>query len=114
MYQEIALRAHREDNPSANKGNFLEMLNLVAKHDEVVGNRLNSLPNNAVYTSPKIQNNLIDIMTGMVRSQIVSTVKNAGMFSILVDESKDLPKQKQLAIVLHCVHMSTHTVHEHF
>ena len=113
-YQEIALRGHREDELSANRGNFLEILSLVAKHDETVGSRLNGLPKNVVYTSPRIQNDLIAIMAGMVRSHITSAVRDAGMFSILVDESKDLSKKEQMAIVLRCVHKSTHTVHEHF
>jgi len=108
------MRGHREDKMSANKGNFLEILSLVAKHDEVVESRLSFLPRNAVYTSPKIQNDLIAIMAGMVRSHISKAVRYAGTFSILVDESKDLSKKKQMAIVLRCVHKSTHTVHEHF
>ena len=40
IYQEIAMCGHREDDISTNKGNFLEILNLVAKHDEVVKSRL--------------------------------------------------------------------------
>ena len=55
-YQEITMRGHREDDMSTNKGNFLEILSLVAKHDEVVKSRLNFFPRNAQYTSPKIQN----------------------------------------------------------
>ena len=60
------------------------------------------------------QNDLIAIMAGTVRSHITSAVRDAGMFSILVDESKDLSKKEQMAIVLRCVHRSTHTVHKHF
>ena len=110
-YQEIALRGHREDDTSINKGNFLEILNLVAKHDEIVGNLLNSLPNDTVYMSSKIQNDFIDIMAGMVHSQIVLTVKNAGIFSILVEESNDLSKQEQLVIALRCVHMTLFNIY---
>ena len=113
-YQEIAMRGHREDEMSTNKGNFLEILSLVAKHDEVVKSQLNFLPRNAQYMSPKIQNDLIAIMAGMVRNHVTVAVRDAGMFSILVDESKDLSKKEQMAIVLCCVHKSTHTVHEHF
>ena len=41
-------------------------------------------------------------------------VQNAGIFSILADETKDVSKQVQLVIVLRYVDMSTCTVHERF
>uniref|UniRef100_A0A1X7SM68 Uncharacterized protein n=1 Tax=Amphimedon queenslandica TaxID=400682 RepID=A0A1X7SM68_AMPQE len=36
FFQEIALRGHREVDSAANKGNFLELLNLVSEHHPVV------------------------------------------------------------------------------
>lgn len=35
-HQEIALRGHRESDVSTNRGNFLEILKLVAAHDQIV------------------------------------------------------------------------------
>ena len=98
--QEIALRGHRENEASANKRNFIEILNLVTRHDGVVSSRLSHLPKNAIYTSPKIQNDLLHVMAGMVHKKITLAVQNAGIFSILADESKDISKQEQLVIVL--------------
>jgi len=112
--QEIALRGHRENEASANKGNFIEILNLVARHDEVVSGQLSHLPKNAIYTSPKIQNDLLNIMFGMVHKGISLAVQNAGVFSSLADESKDISKQEQLTIVLHYVDKTICTVREHF
>ena len=89
-------------------------MNLVARHDEIVSNRLAHLPKNAVYTSPKVQNDLLNIMAGIVRKKISLAVQNAGIFSILADETKDVSKQEQLVIVLRYVDMSTCTVHECF
>jgi len=77
----------------ANRSNFLEILSLVAKHDKVVESQMSGLPRNAVYTSPKIQNDLLAIMADMVCSHITLAVRDAGMFSILVDESEDLSKE---------------------
>ena len=42
-----------------NWGNFLEIQNLVAKHDPVLKDQLKNGPKNANYTSPDIQNSLI-------------------------------------------------------
>ena len=38
--QEIALRGHRESQTSVNRGNFLEILELVANHDHIIRHRL--------------------------------------------------------------------------
>jgi len=80
----------------------------------IVRNRLSNLPKNAVYTSPQIQNDLLDIMAVMVQDSITSEVQNAGVFSILADESKDISKQEQLVLILCYVHKETCTVHERF
>ena len=39
-HQELALRGHREGNDSSNRGNFLELLQLIGKYDLVVQQRL--------------------------------------------------------------------------
>ena len=88
-HQEIALRGHRESELSANRGNFMEILKLVAAHDPIVYHRLNDGPKNAVYTSPEIQNTLLNVMGNIVRNEICLAVKNAGAYSILADETKD-------------------------
>ena len=61
-HQEIALCGHREGEESRNRGNFLEILNLIAIHDPVINERLKNGPKNAKYTSPDIQNTLINVM----------------------------------------------------
>ena len=78
--QDIAFRGHRESQSSMNRGNFLEILHLVACHDESVKAKLVSGPRNAIYTSPDIQNSLLNIMAGMVRENICNAVREAGFF----------------------------------
>ena len=51
-----------------------------------------------MYTSPIIQNELLDIMGVMVQSIICHKIQEAGLFSILVDESKDSSKMEQLML----------------
>ena len=112
--QEIGIRGHRESSESMNRGNFLELLHLVAKHDSVVQQRFSNSPKNAIYTSPDIQNDLIHIMASMVRSKICSEVKKAFYYSILADETKDCSKMEQLSIVVRYVNTELATIHEHF
>ena len=113
-HQEIALRGHREGKDSINKGNFLEILNLVASHDPVINERLTNGPRNARYTSPDIQNTLISVMGSMVRESICTSVQKAGAYTILADETKDCSKKEQLAIVLRYVDVDSAKLFEHF
>ena len=113
-HQEIALRGHRESEMSSNRGNFMEILKLVAAHDPIVHHRLNDGPKNAAYTSPDIQNTLLNVMGNVVRNEICLAVKNAGVYSILADETKDSSKREQLAIVLRYVDIASATIFERF
>lgn len=101
--QEIALRGHDESVKSPNIGNFLEILKLIVSHDEVLNDRLTCGPRNAVYTSPIIHNELLHIMGEMVQNTICSKIQEAGLFSILVDESKDYSKKEQLTLISRCI-----------
>ena len=111
--QDLALRGHRESIESSNRGNFLEILELVADHDTVVKDKLKIGPRNAVYTSPNIQNSLINILGDMVRNVVCSGVEEAGFFSLLADETKDCSKREQMSIVLRYVDDAA-VIHEHF
>ena len=64
--QEIAMRGHRESAESKNQGNFMEILKLVADHDAVIKEKIRDNPHNATYTSPDIQNQLLEVMGGLV------------------------------------------------
>lgn len=112
--QEIALRGHDESVKSRNRGNFLEILKLIASHDDIVKDRLVCRPRNAVYTSPIIQNELLHIMGEMVQSVICNKIQESGLFSILVDESKDCSKKEQLTLILRCIDPRESTIHEYF
>lgn len=96
--QNLALRGHRENEQSLNKGNFMEILHMIARVDKIVAARLKSGPRNATYTSPAIQNTILNILGKMVREKICNAVREADFFSILVDKTKDCSKKEQLSI----------------
>ena len=98
--QNIAQRGHRESSDSENRGNFLEILVLVSKHDQSVRTRLEDQAKNAKYTSSHIQNEMISILAGMVRDEIIKEVKESEQFSVIVDETKDVKKKEQMSFVL--------------
>ena len=92
----------------------MELLDLVAKHDTIVQQKITNTPQNATYTSPQIQNDLLHIIAGMVRRRISTDVRKAGIYSILADETKDCSKKEQLSVVLRYVDLESATIHERF
>ena len=107
--QHISICGHREGKESLNRGNFLEMFELIAKDDPVVTTCLGAL-----YTSPTVKNEIIDCMGDIVQAKVCADVNKAGMYSILADETKDCSKVEQLAIILRYVDLESATVHERF
>ena len=89
VLQDLALQGHREGEDSHNTGNFLKILELVGNHDSIVGEKLQNVPQKATYTSPEIQNSVLQTMGEMLRSHICVEIKKARVFSLLVDETKD-------------------------
>ena len=110
--QNLALRGHDESKESSNPGNFLAVFELLARHDHELFKRIETLPGNVSYKSPEIQNALIQLMADMVREKICSEVQRSGYFCLICDESKDVAKNEQLAVVLRYV--LDGTVHERF
>lgn len=89
--QNIAQRGHREGEEADNRGNFLEILEMIAKHDPVVDKKMKGAQN-AKYTSSGIQNEIFDCLANMVREEIIQEVKESAVFSVIADEI-DLKKR---------------------
>ena len=112
--QNIGLRGHKESEKSLNKGNFLEIFNLLANHDHTIKDKLKSISKNAVYTLPDIQNSISQVMGDMIRSKISDEVKRAGYFTLMADESRDCSKIEQLAMIFRYVDVDSGNIHERF
>ena len=109
--QNIAQRGHRETEGADNRGNFLEILEMIAKHDPVVQKKMKG-KQNAKYTSSVIQNEILECLANMVRDEIIREVKESEVFSVIADETKDLKKKEQLSLVLRNYYNGA--VHESF
>ena len=110
--QEIALRGHDETEESLNPGNFRSSLTFIENHNQIVGKHIKEGPHNSKYTSPEIQNELLDVMGDMVLQTISNEVQKAGVYSLLADETKDNSRKEQLSIILRYVNNGS--VHERF
>ena len=104
--QNISLRGHRdstmdvERTPDAQHGNFWALLQFrVAAGDAVLRDHLAKCSKNAIYTSSRIQNQILDIL-GSAVVKIVERVRDATYFSVIADEVTDCSNKEQLSIVL--------------
>lgn len=82
--QGIAIRGHDESNSSKNKGNFLELLYLRSKDNVLVHEYFVENKNHYRYVSATYTNDILNIMAQQVLLNIINSIKEAGIFSILV------------------------------
>ncbi|GFS63910.1 hypothetical protein TNIN_13571 [Trichonephila inaurata madagascariensis] len=102
--QNLALRGHREDDTSTNKGSFLELVYLLAKYDPVLREHLVRIKmdqkSSLTYMSPQIQNEFIEILGNKVRQVIIARVQKAKYYSLFFDNIPDTPHKDQTSQVV--------------
>ena len=96
----MAFRGHCESEESINKGNFIELLQFLADHNEEVSKVvLKNAPGNLQLTSPIIQYDIINVIATETTNAIIREVGD-GLFAILVDEARDIFVKEQIAVAL--------------
>src|SRR6218665_2371175 len=98
----LPFRGHDESAGSLNKG-VLQELVVAASGDEVLADHLISASENAQYTSPQIQNEMIGIIGSSIQFEIVQAVKKAQVFTVMMDETTDVSHKEQVAIFVRYV-----------
>ncbi|XP_025421525.1 zinc finger MYM-type protein 1-like [Sipha flava] len=91
-------RGHDEKSDSCNQGLFKELVILLTKYDIVLQNHFQDVQKNALYTSNRIQNDLITSIKNVILQNIKNSLKNS-FISILADETTDVGHSEQLSIV---------------
>ena len=86
-----------------NEGNFLELLKLLSKYDGILAHHLATAPKNASYLSPDIQNDFIFSLAENVKDKIVSQVKAAHYYGIILDSTIDIVHIDQLSFCIRYV-----------
>lgn len=66
--------------------------------NEVLKDHIETGNKNAQYTSPRIQNEIINLCGGAIKDMIVKDIKEADAYSVLADESCDISGKEQLSI----------------
>ena len=103
LLQGLAFRGHDEFEDSKIKGNFLELLQFLADHNESINEVvLQNTPKNNKLCHPDIQKDIVNAAASETTNAIIKDLDNE-YFSILVDESRDVSVKEQMAIVVRYV-----------
>ena len=90
----IPFRGSSEELSKDNKGNFLSIIQLLAKHDTVLDKRLQPRKDSPKYLSSLIENELISVLAEEVLRDIKSELQSAPFFAIILDTSQDVSKKR--------------------
>ncbi|XP_054719186.1 zinc finger MYM-type protein 1-like [Uloborus diversus] len=119
--QQIALRGHQDsgritlEDPEKNVGNFRALLRYRAAGGVVdLRQYLVMSAGNAMYTSPRIQNEIINTFGEMIQMQIRDRVHKSGLFSVLADETTDIAGIQQFSLCVRYLEDATASVREDF
>ena len=110
--QKLAFRGHRERvhqegiNSNENRGNFLELVDLLAKYDPVLREHVVKIKMGNKYSisylSPKIQNEFI-LLGGAVRKTIMDQIKQSKYFCMIFDSTRDISHKDQTSQIIRYV-----------
>ena len=101
----LAFRCHRESigDESCYGGNFLGLVAMQARFDHVLKELIQIPARHTKYLSPKIQNELIQVISKLLRNQLLSKIQTCAFYSTIVDTTSDTTRSDQVSIVLRWV-----------
>jgi hypothetical protein len=102
LRQGLDFRDHDESLDSSAKGNFLELLQFLADHNESINEVVQSAPKNNKLTHHNIQKDIVNAAACETTNVIIKDLDNE-FFSFLVDESCDTSIKEQMTVVLRYV-----------
>ncbi len=93
--QGLAIRGKTDE-----RRNFQATLNLQQETDSDLKEHLSKAKAREKYTSHEIQNEMIELQASQVTNKILHKVSKAKWYSLMADESADISKTEQVALIL--------------
>ncbi|XP_011343812.3 zinc finger MYM-type protein 1 [Ooceraea biroi] len=115
----MAFRGTSDKLYTPNNGKFLGLVQLIGKFDPIMQEHLKLAMAGDIsdhYCGKDIQNELIDLMGGKVKSEIVSRAKTSKYYSIIADCTPDISHIEQLSLTIRFADLSDDniSIKEHF
>ena len=104
----LPFRGSSEELSKDNKGNFLSIIQLLAKDDTVLDKLLQLPKCSPKYLSPLIENELILVLAEEVLHDIKSELQSVPFFAIILDTMQNVSKKDQLSEVFRYVKIDYH------
>ena len=105
--QNVAIRGHEENRndiwevSDINRGNFLELLCIRCNDLPWLRSKLQSQHQlHAQWTSPVIQNELLEIVANVMLERIAAEARSSDYFGIVVDGTADISRTEQVSLFL--------------
>ncbi|XP_065668046.1 zinc finger MYM-type protein 1-like [Hydra vulgaris] len=108
----LALRGSTEVIGEQNSGIFLNLIELISHYYPLVAEHVASVEakkTKTSYFSPRIQNELIELLGQKVRNEILSNVRKAKYYSVLFDCTPDVSHKEQMTQIIRYVHITEET-----
>jgi len=117
--QNMAFRGTSDKLFQPNNGNFLGLVQLLGKYDDVMADHLRHISkksNRKHYCSHEIQDQLINLMANNVRDTIIANLHDAKYYSIITDCTPDISKSEQMSFTVRFIEKVGNSIiiKEHF
>ena len=100
--QGLAFRGHDESSLSSNRGNFIELLELIGKYSQDLREFLTK--QHVTYTSHEPQNDLIKCVYQEVRAEIQRRIDNSKFLAVMMDDTSDTSNIEQSAVSIRLIY----------
>ncbi|XP_053382657.1 uncharacterized protein LOC128549612 [Mercenaria mercenaria] len=107
--QNLAIRGHENDD-----SNFTALLRYRAKDNSLLTEHLSNKNAKTKYTSPKIQNEIIQICGDLIVDDIVKACNAAPCYGFMADEATDASTMEQMALCVRFYDKNEQRIREEF
>ena len=108
----LALRRTTEVISQQNSGISLNLIELISHYYPLVAEHIayvEAKKTKTFYFSPRIQNDLIELLGQKVRNEILLNIKEAKYYSVLFDCTPDASHKEQMTQIIRYVHINEET-----